>query len=64
MKRNYLIKQFVLMLFVCCSLNALAWEREVIWPKGKMPDAQTHQIAAMTDEVKSEKCNPDKNRVP
>ena len=64
MKRNYLIGQFVLMLFVCCTLNALAWEREVIWPKGKMPDAQTHQIAAMTDEVKSEKFNPDKNRVP
>ena len=63
MKRNNLIKQFVLMLFVCCTLNALAWEREMIWPKGKMPDAQQHQIAAMTDEASGEKFNPDKHRV-
>ena len=26
-----------------------ATEREYIWPDGKMPDAQPHQIAAMTD---------------
>jgi acetyl esterase/lipase len=25
-------------------------EREFIWPDGKMPDAQDHQVAAMTDE--------------
>jgi acetyl esterase/lipase len=28
-----------------------------------MPDAQTHQIAAMTDEVKGEKFKPEKHRV-
>lgn len=33
------------------SLSLMAWERETIWPKGKMPDSQDHQIAAMTDEV-------------
>ena len=27
-------------------------EREYIWPEGKMPDAQDHQIAAMTNEKK------------
>lgn len=32
------------------SISAFAWERESIWPKGKMPDFQAHQIAAMTDE--------------
>lgn len=27
-------------------------EREPLWPEGKMPDAQAHQIGAMTDEMK------------
>lgn len=63
MKRNNLIKQLVLMLCLCSSLNMLAWERELIWPKGKMPDAQPHQIAAMTDEAGGEKFKPDKHRI-
>lgn len=43
----------MLLLSVCCSLGLSAWEREAVWPKGKMPDAQDHQIAAMTDEAGS-----------
>lgn len=63
MKRNNLILLFVFMFSFCCSLNAIAWERELIWPKGKMPNAQPHQIAAMTDETRSEKFKADKHRV-
>lgn len=50
----------ILSLFIV--LSAGAWERETIWPKGKMPDAQSHQIAAMTDEAGLENFKPDKHR--
>ena len=50
-----------------CGMLALssAWAgvRESIWPEGRMPDAQGHQIAAMTDEVKTPGFNPDQHRV-
>ncbi|MBR1920410.1 MAG: alpha/beta hydrolase fold domain-containing protein [Kiritimatiellae bacterium] len=41
-----------MMLGALCALLAAAGraEREFIWPDGGMPDAQDHQIAAMTDE--------------
>ena len=39
---------FALALGLC--LGAVAGERMKIWPEGRMPDAQPHQIAAMTDE--------------
>lgn len=48
---------------VISSLNTFAWERELVWPKGKMPDAQAHQIAAMTDEAGAEGFDADKHRV-
>ena len=32
--------------------SAKPCEREYIWPEGKMPDAQPHQIAAKTGEKK------------
>lgn len=51
-------------LLLCLSLCAQAAQRELIWPKGKMPDAQSHQIAAMTDEAGSKDFNADKHRVP
>ena len=50
-------------MFLFSVLTAFAGERETIWPKGKMPDAQSHQIAAMTDEAGSEKFKADKHRV-
>ena len=46
------------------ALCAFSQERVLIWPKGKMPDAQPHQIAAMTDEAKAEKFKADKHRIP
>ena len=39
-------------------------EREYLWPKGKMPHAQEHQIAAMSEVTKEEGFKPDKNRLP
>lgn len=35
-----------------------------IWPKGKMPDMRSTQIAAMTADTKVEGFRPDKNRQP
>lgn len=52
---------FLSIFFISISLNA--GERETIWPKGKMPHRQEHQIAAMTDESNLESFNPDKNRI-
>ena len=57
MKRAFL----TLSLLVAFAL-ANATEREVIWPKGKMPDPQDHQFAAMTDESKAEGFKPEKHR--
>ena len=56
-------KTFILLCCVCCVLQAFAGDRVPIWPKGKMPDAQSHQIAAMTDEVGQPGFKPDKHRV-
>lgn len=47
---------------VLISISLTAGERERIWPKGKMPHSQDHQIAAMTDESGREDFNPDGNR--
>ena len=52
----------LLLLFSALQLSAL--EREPIWPKGKMPDVQGHQIAAMTNEVSRDGFKPDKFRTP
>lgn len=51
---------FVGVLYALCSY---AWEKEPVWPKGKMPHRQNHQIAAMTDEAGSGKFNADRHRV-
>ncbi len=59
MKRKLMLS---LLLSLCLVGVAGAWERESVWPKGKMPDPQEHQIAAMTDEVKQAGFRPDKHR--
>jgi len=43
------MKRTMLLAALLAALSAAA-EREFIWPEGKMPDAQPHQVAAMTDE--------------
>ncbi|MBR6001528.1 MAG: alpha/beta hydrolase, partial [Bacteroidales bacterium] len=55
---------FLSVILLLAVLSTGAADRENIWPKGKMPDAQDHQIAAMTDESKAEGFNPDKHRMP
>ena len=44
MKKTMLLGAF------CAVAFAAFAEREFIWPEGKMPDAQGHQIGAMTNE--------------
>ena len=46
-----------------CSLSAFA-ERMPIWPEGKMPDCQPHQVAAMYGEVERAGFKPDEHRQP
>jgi len=56
-------KRLLLLALSLIWLTAGAIERESIWPKGKMPDFQEHQIAAMTDEVNAKRFKPEKHRV-
>ena len=44
------MKKLLLTIGLLLPLLAMAQEREPVWPEGRMPDAQAHQIAAMTDE--------------
>ena len=58
--------------FVLCmaSFTAFAtaeWrhgERQPLWPEGKIPDFQAHQIGAMTDEVEDAGFKPEERRMP
>ena len=45
------------------AFSGYAWERETVWPKGKMPHSQSRQIAAMTDEAGEPGFKPEKHRV-
>ncbi len=56
------LKSTLLSLLLLCSMSLYAFERVPVWPKGKMPNAQSHQIAAMTDEAGKEGFKADKNR--
>lgn len=58
MKRVLLIVAALLFAF-----GGYAWERETVWPKGKMPHSQSRQIAAMTDEAGEPGFKPEKHRV-
>ena len=53
---------FLLIAFLSI-INLTAQERVTIWPKGKMPNRQAHQIAAMTDEAGQKDFNADKHRI-
>ena len=56
-------KLFFLFLLLAC-LPLAAQQRQYLWPKGQMPDAQPQQIAAMTDEANAPGFKPDKHRIP
>lgn len=51
-----------LVLGLILPMTVLAGDRELIWPRGKMPDFQDHQIAAMTDEAYQKGFNPKRHR--
>ena len=58
-----MMKRYILLIvFALLSFSLTAGERETIWPKGKMPHRQEHQIAAMTDEAGRPGFNADKHR--
>lgn len=46
------------------SFSAAAGERVKLWPAGRMPDAQPHQIAAMTDVVAAPGFKAEEHREP
>ena len=58
------MKKQLFLLLLLCALPLAAQQRQPIWPKGKMPDAQPQQIAAMTDEADAPGFKPDKHRIP
>jgi len=54
---------------ICCTAifafaMLFAGEKVYLWPAGKMPDAQPHQIAAMTDEAGKPGFKADEHRAP
>lgn len=58
------MKRVLLMVAVLLfAFSGYAWERETVWPKGKMPHSQSRQIAAMTDEAGEPGFKPEKHRV-
>ena len=46
------------------AVSLAAAEREYLWPEGKMPNAQSHQVGATTAEQKAAGYNPDNYRRP
>ena len=58
------MKKFLSLLLIFFALQLSGYEREPLWPDGKMPDVQPHQIAAMTDVSKAPGFNPDEWRMP
>ena len=56
------MKRFFTLLTLFVSLSMFAWEREAVWPAGKMPDCQEGQVAAMTNETSQKNFNPKKHR--
>ena len=57
------MKRLIVVLLTFVTLCAYSGQRELIWPKGRMPDAQPGQIAAMTDEVGTDGFKADKHRI-
>ena len=48
MKKTLMVSSWFLVAALAC-----AGERVGLWPEGKIPDFQTQQIAATTEEVKT-----------
>ena len=64
--RRMIVGLGCLLLSVTASATA-EWrrgERQPVWPEGRIPDFQAHQIGAMTDEVGDEGFRPEEHRIP
>ena len=61
-----MMKRLLSFLLVLCAAATAAGAqvRELVWPAGRMPDAQPQQIAAMTDVSKAKDFKPDEWRRP
>ena len=58
---------FVALSIAVCTFGAEGWrngERQPLWPEGKVPDFQEHQIAEMTDVSKAPGFRPEEHRMP
>lgn len=53
----------MLLIYLLSSTAAMAGERQRLWPKGKMPNAQDHQIGVMNNERKQPGFNANKHRM-
>ena len=58
------MKKILTLLLLAVSLTLPARNIELLWPKGRMPDAQPQQIAAMRVETQAPGFKPDKHREP
>ena len=58
------MKKLLVLVTVLCCLPLAAQQRQALWPKNKMPDAQPEQIAAMTSESRAPGFKPEKHRMP
>lgn len=57
------MKRIAFLLFALCAIHLVSAAKiESVWPKGKMPHRQAHQIAAMLDEASAKGFCPDKHR--
>ena len=57
------MKRIAFLLFALCAIHFVSAAKiESVWPKGKMPHRQAHQIAAMLDEASAQGFCPDKHR--
>ena len=58
------MKRLFAFLLVFAALQLNAFEREPLWPAGKMPDAQPRQYAAMSNEFRTPGFNIEEHRAP
>lgn len=56
--RILLLGMLLMLIFTTASA-----QRQTLWPKGKMPHAQSHQIGAMINEQKAPGFKPEKHRM-
>ena len=58
------MRKLLILLLAVWALPLAAQQRESIWPEGHMPDAQAHQVAAMTDETSRPGFDSAQHRIP